>query len=158
MKKLMFLLAMILTVGSLFAQKWEVNPIEDLLTGNVRTVLTLDAETSEGTLRDAWLGIIVDKGEVEVVVFWGGYGMDTSKSQMIRFGSAPAQVWGLDGWSASKESLFPGDVKGFLAKLKAMAPTDALIIQATRATGSKSVARWYIGNLAEVAPKHVPGW
>lgn len=148
MKKGIMVAVMMVAAFVVGAQNWEVVEIEDLMAGTTQKLVASYADASQGVIGDPALGFRFNGDQVEAIVNWGGYSMEEETRILVRYGSRPV-VRERVTLALSKEGHFLSDPEMFMMQVLALGPDGEVVIQATRATGPISVARWIVGDLAE---------
>jgi hypothetical protein len=149
MKRIAFVLTMILLLSMTVSAQWVSDKQENLLTGETTFYTASVAEISQGTLSDATILIRWLPGnELEAFVSWGGYGVMDKAPTYIRYGSEKVIDLPIECLSSDKEAQFLLYPDRFLKKIRSMNPDDTFVIQSVRAVGyTNTVARWKVGNI-----------
>jgi len=132
---------------------WTTDTSIDLMTDKETFVIIGMAVVSQQTLRTP--GIVIRKinDDLDVYIVWGGYSMEEEGMISVRFGSVePVRL--RFTLSTDDEATFVREPNDFLKSIALLGPDDTITIQAQRATGVTSVARWTVGNLVELIEEH----
>ena len=145
MRKVMFIIAIMLLMVSALNAEWFYDKQEDLVSGEVSRVMMLKAEVYQGTLRAPYLVLRYDGSEYDVLVSWGGYSLDRDMYSIIVKFSGEPKLWDVN-LSTNNEATFIVDTETFIDELL---DAEKVVMQAKRATGVSSIARWDLSGFAE---------
>jgi hypothetical protein len=144
MKRTTMIAILAIAIPAMLAAEWIHSETEDMMAGTVSRVALMAAEAYQGTLSTPYLVLRNTGTEYDVYVSWGGYTMDRkTRNALVRFGAGDVQAWSVT-LSTDLEATFVDDWGRFIS---AMLDADAVVIQAERATGVMSVARWQLVDL-----------
>lgn len=135
----------LLMVAAVQAQ-WMHDSTEDLMSGEITPLTLTVADAYQGTLGAPVLVIRGGDDVREVYVYWGGYMMDGDLRHVLyRAGDDPADSCAVV-LSTTEETTFFAEPRTMLA-LMLEHDGEQLVVQAPRATGVDSVARFSLVGL-----------